>query len=576
MDNNENSPVAPDEIKQEFAEESAPEAPAFESAEPEQTATIINEEKPKKSKAPLIVIIIALIIIAGGVVAFFLLKDQLFGTKQKNDSGENKTSTELSKLTMKDNSLSDFDLSLLKLNNKEENKIYSPLSIKYALKMLSDGANGETKKEIDNLLGQYKVKAYLNNKNRSLANVLFVQNDQKNNILNSYINGLQTNYAASVVYDDFTSAKNVNKWVSDKTLGIISDIINDDDIAGLDFALINALAIDMEWTSHIQCAGGGQNSKYNDNWYMVEYSHEKYSHFIDCIFDGNSFETAKFDDGKKDVKVARIGASINNYDIVKELGEKKIRETVKPKYEKYIKENGSNEEYLPADADKYLDGFIEVLNSNYGQAEGSTEFQMYTDDDVKVFAKDLKTYDGTTLQYVGIMPKTKKLTDYVKNTDASKLSETIGKVYDIKKENFKQGVVTKVVGTIPFFNYNYSLDLIDNLKELGVQKVFNSKEADLSKLTKVSGTAITEVKHKADIDFSNDGIKAAAVTIGGGVGNAMLFDYQFEVPVEEIDMSFDKPYMYIIRDKQAGEVWFTGTVYTPSKTINVKQIPLAE
>ena len=41
------------------------------------------------------------------------------------------------------------------------------------------------------------------------------------------------------------------------------------------------------------------------------------------------------------------------------------------------------------------------------------------------------------------------------------------------------------------------------------------------------------------------------------------FDYFFEVPVEEIDLTFDKPYMFLIRDKATGEVWFTGTVYEP-------------
>ena len=41
------------------------------------------------------------------------------------------------------------------------------------------------------------------------------------------------------------------------------------------------------------------------------------------------------------------------------------------------------------------------------------------------------------------------------------------------------------------------------------------------------------------------------------------FDYFLEAPVKRIDLTFDKPYMYIIRDKATGEVWFTGTVYQP-------------
>ena len=51
----------------------------------------------------------------------------------------------------------------------------------------------------------------------------------------------------------------------------------------------------------------------------------------------------------------------------------------------------------------------------------------------------------------------------------------------------------------------------------------------------------------------------------GGFGSAAGgFDYLFDVPVVTIDLTFDKPYMYIIRDKDTGEVWFTGTVYNPA------------
>ena len=74
-----------------------------------------------------------------------------------------------------------------------------------------------------------------------------------------------------------------------------------------------------------------------------------------------------------------------------------------------------------------------------------------------------------------------------------------------------------------------------------------------------------DAKHKANIEFSNDGIKAAAATAMGGAGatSGPYFEHLFKVPVKEIDVTFDKPYMYIIRDKSTGEVWFTGTVYEP-------------
>jgi serine protease inhibitor len=41
----------------------------------------------------------------------------------------------------------------------------------------------------------------------------------------------------------------------------------------------------------------------------------------------------------------------------------------------------------------------------------------------------------------------------------------------------------------------------------------------------------------------------------------LVFDYLFDVPVEEIDLTFDKPFLYMIRDTKTGEIWFMGTVY---------------
>ena len=174
----------------------------------------------------------------------------------------------------------------------------------------------------------------------------------------------------------------------------------------------------------------------------------------------------------------------------------------------------------------------------------------------------MKEYGGTTLQYIAIMPKETELKDYIKDVTAEQINEKVSNLKELKKENFKDGVITKIKGYIPFFKYNDELELIDDLKSIGVKDVFDSKKADLSKLTSDKSAYIAEMKHVATIELSNDGIKAAAVTAGGGLGSASYaFDYEWDVPVEEIDMTFDKPFMYLIRDKKSGEVWFTGAVY---------------
>ena len=269
-----------------------------------------------------------------------------------------------------------------------------------------------------------------------------------------------------------------------------------------------------------------------------------------------------------------IIASINNYDIVKEIGEANIRETVKNEFKKWAKslsEEDFKQEFnkdltdsnIEEEANKYLETYIPAINSNYKRVDYTTDFSIYVDNNIKVFAKDLKEYNGTTLQYIGIMPTTEDLDNYIKNIDKAEIDNIINKLKDLKVENFKSGVVTKITGYIPKFKFEYDLNLKKDLQQLGITNVFEEGKANLTGICDDKDTYITDAGHKANIEFTQDGIKASATsTLAGGLG-AGGFDYSFDVPIEEIDLTFDKPYMFIIRDKNSGEVWFTGTVYEP-------------
>ena len=200
----------------------------------------------------------------------------------------------------------------------------------------------------------------------------------------------------------------------------------------------------------------------------------------------------------------------------------------------------------------------------------STDFLFCDAEDVKVFAKDLKTYDGVTLQYVGIMPKSVDLKAYVDAVDAAALDKVINGLKPIELSSFEDGYLTVVQGYIPMFKFDYELSLMDDLKAIGITDVFDADKADLSGLSSAR-TYIGSAVHKATIDFSNDGIKASAATALGGMGDGGGgFEYYWEVPVKLIDLTFDRPFMYIIRDKDTGEVWFAGTVYQPSAPIEPK------
>lgn len=481
----------------------------------------------------------------------------------KNEVEETKVVTH-NKVEYKDsykmlgNTLEDFDLYFLKSEIGSKNIMYSPMSIKYALSMLKEGTDGDSKAQIESVVGNYVSKKYTNSKNISLANALFVNNTSKKSIKSTYVDAIKSKYNAEVIYDDFKDATNINKWVSEKTFKLIPNLV--DEVNNDKLILTNALTIDMEWVKVIQPVNYA---------YSVGYSHEHYGFKISPIkFYG--YTPLKFENLKNEVKAVDIGAVINKYDIVKILGEYNIRKTVGAAYEKWLKEEASSEELewykkdYPTTKD-YLDKYIKEINSNYKQISSSTDFYFYVDKDVKVFAKDLKKYDGTTLQYVGIMPVNDKLSNFVKNTDSNKINSYINNLKDIKLDSFEEGTVTEISGSIPTFEFRYDLDLIYDLKSIGITDVFDENKADLSKITSEKGMYIVDAAHKASISFTNEGIKAAAATnygMAGATGGG--FDYFYEVPVKKIDLTFDKPYMFIIRDKDTGEVWFTGSVYNPT------------
>ena len=519
----------------------------------------MNEKKQLKIRlVPFILLIFAVALISGVAVATAIWK--LNTGKAPEDTEiipENKIEVkeeveeEIEDVEEIENTsqISSLDFNFMKLENTKENMVYSPLSIKYALKMLEDGADGETKEQISKLTGRMSIKKYNSNDNMAFANSLFVRDTFRESIKKTYINGLKNKYNAEVIIDTFEDSKTVNDWVEKNTLDLIPNILPEGKIDN-DFLLINALGIDMEWV---------------DTFIEMDGSNCVYSHTTFGWWTMDNVVSMRFGKDNQKVSGMDIGASVNRYDIVATLGEEKIRETVGDEYRIYYEEDfKTDKEKAEAELEQYLDYYIKSIDSNYRRIDYSTDFSYYTDDEVKVFAKDLKEYEGTKLQYIGIMPIKEELDDYISKVDDSKISSYIENLISFDKiENFKKDVVTKVKGYIPKFDFEYELSLEDDLKKLGVVDIFDEEKADLSKLTNVEDAYINKAIHKANIEFTQDGIKAAAATMFGGLGAGGDFDYYYDLPVEEIDLTFNKPYMYLIRDVKNGEVWFAGAVYEP-------------
>ena len=570
--------------------------------------------KEKKSPSLIILIFLGLVIILAVLLAYSMYitsfsetatnKEKLSNNENQNLINTNSVEIEntISNETVEDNQheiektsvfnqeeydSSKLDLLFLKTENQKENKIYSPLSIKYALAMLKDAANGESKAQIENLLGNQKPSVYTSSSNMSLANAFFIRDSFKDNVKQEYVNLLKNNYDAEVRYDTFANADPINNWISEKTFKIIPSITDDETVKELDYALINAVAIDMEWENKF-LLGRGCSGAYPS----TEYFHEKRYFDPDTsweekvkkginVHDPENVTNNIFnkEEDKIEVSGMQISATINNYDIIKELGEENIKRIVSEEYRKFQKgepydtnhamgdfglyDDETTDEGIQKALDKFLPTYISEISKNYHKAGSSTDFSIYTDEEVKVFAKDLKEYNNTTLQYIGIMPISEDLDKFVENIEIEKINNYISNLKDVQNyKDFKEGVATRIIGYIPKFKFEYDLDLMEDLKLSNVTDVFDVNEADLTNLTDAP-SYISTALHKANIEFTQDGIKAAAATFIGGAGGGDPFDYYFDVPVEEIDLTFDKPYMFLIIDKETKEPFFVGTVYEP-------------
>lgn len=211
----------------------------------------MSEKRQITIRLTTLILIVILIIVAIVVAVKVIKKDnKIEENNEIEHQNVNPNEIPEENLTPNIDESTDFELSFLKIENNKSNMIYSPLSIKYALNMLNEGAAGETKKQIEKVIGDLDLTTYDNiSKRLSLANGLYIRETYSDLVKDEYIETLEDKYNAEVKYDSFKNAKNINKWIEDKTMGQIDNMLEDEQINDPDvkMALINALTIDMEW-----------------------------------------------------------------------------------------------------------------------------------------------------------------------------------------------------------------------------------------------------------------------------------------------------------------------------------------
>lgn len=155
----------------------------------------------------------------------------------------------------------DFAVRLFQASAKEgENTLISPLSVLSALAMTVNGADGETKAQMEAVLGitpeelNGYIYTYINSLPQAekyrlnIANSIWFKDSPSLNVNRDF---LQTNadyYGASIYKAPFdkSTLKDINNWVDEKTDGMIPNILDEIPEEAIMY-LVNALAFEAEW-----------------------------------------------------------------------------------------------------------------------------------------------------------------------------------------------------------------------------------------------------------------------------------------------------------------------------------------
>jgi serpin B len=152
-------------------------------------------------------------------------------------------------------------------------------------------------------------------------------------------------------------------------------------------------------------------------------------------------------------------------------------------------------------------------------------------------------YDGGELSMVILLPEAGKLEAFEETLNAQQVDAIISGLQ-----------YTEVALTMPRFEFDSEFSLKDTLAGMGMPIAFSSG-ADFSGMTGNPELFISDVVHKAFVAVDEAGTEAAAAT-------AVIMD-STAVPEPPVEVTIDRPFIFLIRDIETGAVLFAGRVLNP-------------
>lgn len=119
------------------------------------------------------------------------------------------------------------------------------------------------------------------------------------------------------------------------------------------------------------------------------------------------------------------------------------------------------------------------------------------------------------------------------------LSDAQAMTFMFSRQEYENHKSIKINMAVPKFDVNSKTDLIDGLKNLGVNDVFSIIKSDFSPLTSDATAYVNKVEHGARVAIDEEGIVAAAYT-------AMMLAGSPMPPEDEVDFVLDRPFIFIL------------------------------
>ena len=353
--------------------------------------------------------------------------------------------------------LTGFGAKLLQNEMQEENPLVSPLSVASALSMTANGAVGETKTQMERVLGADTgslnacfsvLQASLeNDKQLKAANSIWMKDTDTLHVEDAFLQQNADSYAAelySAPFDDSTKTA-INDWVSKQTDKMIPEILDEIPSDAVMY-LVSALAFDAKWERPFK-------------------SYE--------VWEGTF--TAR-------------GGQEQTGDFL----------------------HGAVGQYL---SDEHAEGF-------------------------------LKAYAGGKYAFAVLLPdEATNIENYVNQLTGERLHAILASPIDESVEI-----------ALPKFKAEFSAELSENLKALGMTDAFDGEKADFTALgTSDEGNIyISRVLHKTFIQVDEEGTKAGAATaVEAAAEGAALYPHS---------VILNRPFVYMIVDLETKLPIFLGAL----------------